>query len=57
MTLIEGRKHQTTKDKIAYELSLYFNWVETEEKLTVPNSVYVMGHLKERSTITHRLDV
>lgn len=53
---MEGWKHQTAKDKISCELSLYFNRVETEEKLTVPNPTYVIVDLKERSTFTYHLD-
>jgi hypothetical protein len=53
----EGWKHKAAKERIKYELSLYFNRVVDELDLSVPNPAYIMGDLKERSTHTFFLDV
>ena len=50
-------KHKAAQEKIASYLRLYFRVVKIEFDAPVPNPARIMGDLKERSTITHHLDV
>ena len=55
--MTEGWKHEAAKQRVKFELSLYFNRVFDEFQLPVPNPERVMGDLNSRSTITYHLDV
>ncbi len=55
--MTEGWKHKKAKEIIMFELSLYFNVVEEEFFMPVPNSERVMGDLKARSTKSYSLDI
>lgn len=55
--LSEGWKHKAAKERIKFELSLYFNVVQEEFLMPVPNPQRIFGDLNAVSTRKYVLDV
>lgn len=53
----EGWKHEAAKQRIKFELSLYFNRVFDEFEIPVPNPERIFGDLNVKSTKPYKLDV